>query len=325
MRLRTKLSIAATYAFCKLTGKRKPLFVSWGITNRCNLRCRYCDVGELGTQELNTAQALKAIDLFYDSGTRLIRFTGGEPLIRDDIAQIICYAKEKGIRVFISTNGHWFEERMKAIGAVDGVKISVDGPLEVHDAARGKGSHETAIRACEYARDHDIPFSIVAVLNRLNLSAAAYLISLAGELKTRVFFQPATAHTLFSDKVNPLAIQAYEYNAIFNKLLALKRGQAPIGNSFAGLRYFLSCPQKKLNKCAAGKHYFRLDACGGLYACLRPLHANSGVNILQEGIDSCLKMINPESCERCSAADMIELNLLLRGDPEAVINYTGIR
>jgi MoaA/NifB/PqqE/SkfB family radical SAM enzyme len=75
--------------------------LSWLVPG---LRCHYCNSPNLNVPELETDQVLRAIDDFYALGTRYITFSGGEPLLRKDLAQIVNYAQDKGIVVFVSTN-----------------------------------------------------------------------------------------------------------------------------------------------------------------------------------------------------------------------------
>ncbi len=88
-----------------LLRQRVPLFVSWNVTFRCNLRCAYCAACEVDREELGTEQVLRGLDGLWKVGTRWVTFGGGEPLIREDCGEILRYAREKGFQVYLSTNG----------------------------------------------------------------------------------------------------------------------------------------------------------------------------------------------------------------------------
>jgi len=81
--------------------------VSWNITRKCNLRCVHCyiDAGEAEANELTTKEALDVVDQMAEVGVPLILFTGGEPLVRRDFFEIAQYARDRGIKLVLSTNG----------------------------------------------------------------------------------------------------------------------------------------------------------------------------------------------------------------------------
>ncbi len=81
--------------------------VIWSITNECNLRCIFCymKAGSKLEDELTTSEALQLIDELVELGKPLLFITGGEPLLRSDIFEILKYASDNGLRIILSTNG----------------------------------------------------------------------------------------------------------------------------------------------------------------------------------------------------------------------------
>ncbi|MCJ7569691.1 MAG: radical SAM protein, partial [Anaerolineales bacterium] len=78
-----------------------PVIVSFAVTRQCNLRCIHCYSRSVDTphpDELTTAEAKRVIGEIADAGARLIIFDGGEPLMREDIYELIAHAKEVGLR-----------------------------------------------------------------------------------------------------------------------------------------------------------------------------------------------------------------------------------
>lgn len=133
-----------------------PFLVVWNYTRLCNLRCEHCyeDAGPRAAEdELTTEEAKRVIDEFEEAGVVAIAFSGGEPLLRQDIFEVAGYAKRKGFFISVATNGTMitreFAGRMK--GIFDYVEISLDGFEEAHDRFRGvPGSWR---RACEGIRN----------------------------------------------------------------------------------------------------------------------------------------------------------------------------
>ncbi len=118
--------------------------VVWNMTNRCNLSCRHCYIeaeDRAYKGELTTAEAKVFIDDLAAMKVPVLLFSGGEPLIREDLFELGAYAVAKGIRPVISTNGTLITpevaRKIKETG-FQYVGISIDGNEEVHDFFRGR-------------------------------------------------------------------------------------------------------------------------------------------------------------------------------------------
>lgn len=83
------------------------MIVSWMTTNQCNLKCSHCyqDAGSQKDAELTTAEGKKLIDEIARAGFKIMIFSGGEPLMRPDIYELVAYAASKGLRPVFGTNG----------------------------------------------------------------------------------------------------------------------------------------------------------------------------------------------------------------------------
>ena len=85
-----------------------PITVVWNFTNRCNLNCLHCHQDSspvLCNKELSTSQAFKVVDNMSDAGVAIIAFSGGEPLMRNDIYDVIKRANDSGILCTVASNG----------------------------------------------------------------------------------------------------------------------------------------------------------------------------------------------------------------------------
>lgn len=134
----------------------RPPVVVWNVTRACNLRCAHCysnsgshpDEGELTTDE---AKAL--IDELAQLRVPRLLVSGGEPLVRADLLELLKYASSHGLNVALSTNGTLIDgcvaRELKACG-VRYVGISLDGIGEVNDKFRGvSGAFERALNGIE--------------------------------------------------------------------------------------------------------------------------------------------------------------------------------
>jgi radical SAM protein with 4Fe4S-binding SPASM domain len=118
--------------------------VVWNSTNRCNLNCRHCYICAEDREyagEFTTDEAKAFIDDLAGMRVPVLLFSGGEPLVRQDLFELGAYTIAKGIRPVISTNGTLITpqmaKRIKDTG-FQYVGVSVDGNEEVHDYFRGK-------------------------------------------------------------------------------------------------------------------------------------------------------------------------------------------
>jgi radical SAM protein with 4Fe4S-binding SPASM domain len=155
--------------------ERRPIVV-WNITRKCNLQCVHCynDSGPDRTcNEISTAQAKAVIDDLARFGTPSILFSGGEPLMRHDLFELIEYAVGKGVRAVISTNGTLIDEKraeqIKRLG-VSYVGISLDGIGPVNDKFRGvAGAFDRAVRGIRNCQRAGVRVGLRLTLTKRNV------------------------------------------------------------------------------------------------------------------------------------------------------------
>lgn len=157
----------------------------WEITKNCNLVCIHC-ISSTGTKrELNTKNALEAIDNLADWGCRELYITGGEPLTRKDIFAILKKAKEKKFKIGLLTNGILINKRnIEEIKLyVDGIGISLDGSSpQVNDQIRGTGTFGKILEAISIVQKAQIPLALYVTLTKLNLDDFENILRLAKSL-----------------------------------------------------------------------------------------------------------------------------------------------
>jgi 12,18-didecarboxysiroheme deacetylase len=174
---------------------KKPVVV-WNMTQACNLRCRHCyahAVAKASDKELTTAQAREMIDDLSGFGVPVLLFSGGEPLLRNDLVDLASYAVKKGMRAVISTNGTLItKEKARAFRDVglSYVGVSLDGLEDVHDRFRGKrGAFKEAIEGIRQCQDAGLKVGLRFTINRLNAKELPAIFDLLeGENIPRVCF-----------------------------------------------------------------------------------------------------------------------------------------
>ena len=148
--------------------------VVYNCTGRCNLRCAHCySSTEAGSEELSPAEAGRLMDALASAGVPVVLFSGGEPMLREDLFDLIARAAGAGMRAVVSTNGTLVTpaaaRRLSEAGAAY-VGVSIDGLAGTHDAFRGQaGAFDEALAALQRCRDAGVKVGLRMTLTRRNL------------------------------------------------------------------------------------------------------------------------------------------------------------
>jgi len=187
MRHRHKPQTGVPSTYLAFSGMYRPV-VFWNITDRCNLSCAHCynrsGPGRTTEGELTTAEALGVIDDLADMGVPLILFSGGEPLMREDIWELARRAGDRGLKMALSTNGTLITpdiaRRIRDCG-IEYAGISLDGALaKTHDRFRNSpGAFEQTIRAFSACREAGLRCGVRVTLTKENCRELEALVDLA--------------------------------------------------------------------------------------------------------------------------------------------------
>jgi len=270
-----------------LLGKTAPLIRGLVLTNRCNLHCVHCRVGERGAQDLDFAEVRAAIDAYHREGGRCLYLEGGEPFLWRDgqhtLEDIVVYARAAGfLTVVVYTNGT-FPIRTTA----STVFVSVDGLRETHDALRGR-SFERIMDNIQCS-DHPSLFVNFTINRRNRDEVEAFCAHVDAIPKIRgVFFYFHTPYYGYDD----LYLTPDERRVMLEQLLRLRRRHR-ILNSRAGLRSAMRNDWKR-----------PVDACsvyekGKVFRCCR----FSG---------------DPNLCRQCGYLSYAEIDQTLKMKPSAI-------
>ena len=167
------------------------------VTYRCDLRCLVCDLParaaarrRAGDREMDTDALKRVLTDMKTIGTAGVGFTGGEPMLRRDLPELMQHASRLGLHAHLNTDGFQVAERAEELLAtgVRSINLSLDGPdAATHDTARRKdGSFETvlsALRAIREARGNrrGPQLTAVTVLTARNVHRAAEVVRVATE------------------------------------------------------------------------------------------------------------------------------------------------
>jgi MoaA/NifB/PqqE/SkfB family radical SAM enzyme len=253
-----------------------PMYLGWDITFRCNAKCGFCDRWKhpLPKEELTTAQCKAVIDDLAKLKTWNISFGGGEPLLRDDLFELVGYARKKGILVNINTNGYLLSERLVEIfnSGVSSITVSVDSESEAyHDSQRRiSGLFAKAVSAIKEIRR-------VRAFKKPELQVRA-VITKDNQLNLMRYYE------FWKDKVDSVVFQPVhgDGGAMFktntevdSEALKKMMNQLSFAKSQFGNDYYKRFPQfysdpglmRKQFKCFAGYFTAQIDHVGDVFAC----------------------------------------------------------
>jgi len=144
-----------------------PTYIIWDCTRRCNLTCLHCGaVKEKYARELTTQQICGILDQLAGTRNAMFAVTGGEPLLRKDLPDVLAHARRRGLKTGIATNGFLLDQHVAKWlqdAGVYSVQVSLDGPQAIHNRIRGNSeSFERAVQAIEELIRHKVPLVSVA-------------------------------------------------------------------------------------------------------------------------------------------------------------------
>jgi len=191
----------------QFSADKKPVVV-WNMTRRCNLRCVHCyakALDEQGKDAISTEQGKSLIDDLAAYGAPVMLFSGGEPLVREDLVELARYATHKGMRAVISTNGTLITQQkareLKEVG-LSYVGISLDGGESVHDKFRAvPGSFKKALEGIANCQAEGLKVGLRFTINKRNAGEVPVLFDLVRDLEVpRICFY----HLVYSGRGSDL-------------------------------------------------------------------------------------------------------------------------
>lgn len=260
--------------------KPGPPVIGWEITSYCNLTCPHCfsAAAKRPYNEVPTAECKRIIDAMARIGVGMIGWTGGEPLLREDLEELIAYARRRGIKSSITTNGVLLDEK-RAISLKEAgnriMQISLDGSTpEISHRMRRTTDEEfhKIVEAIKICKRLNMRLFIATLIGGENLDDAAEMIKLAKRegVDTIRFcgFTPVgrgkgkdvKARLDFDERLDDLLtfIENTQRDPEILSLYDPGFGPTPAGYAF--------------HECAAGKDTFYLKANGNVYPCTSLLH-----------------------------------------------------
>jgi MoaA/NifB/PqqE/SkfB family radical SAM enzyme len=312
--LRTFARIVSAKTF----NQRVPIFLYVMLTNRCNLNCIYCltQCHKQDSTDMPLDKVIKIIDEAYELGTRFISLQGGEPLLRQDIDEIVDYLRNKGVTTELVTNAFFLKKRIKTLEKIDRICISLDGTEGPNDLNRGNGTYKAVMRNIEYALSHGIRFyRIESTFTKNNCTFENFLF--LGKLAKRL-----------GCMLTPFAAVLSEFNVseAFHKVALMDRDDVRrfwtyvkrLGDAGYQIHFSPSIVENALNNdmatdkrynleetrrqglplCTFGRLSAYIDVQGQMYPCI-PMYGLMGRSIYDSGLKGAWEHFGNLDCYYC--------------------------
>lgn len=202
------------------------MIVSWNVTNACNMFCDHCyrEAGCKAEEELSTEEAKTLLEQIARAGFKIMIFSGGEPLTRPDILELVSYANSLGLRSVFGTNGTLITlemaQKLKAAGAM-GMGISLDSmDKKKHNEFRKfDGAWEGAVQGMRNCRAVGLPFQIHTTVmdwNNHELEAITDFAVAEGAVAHHFFFLVPTGR---AKTIEAESLRAEQYEETLTRIM----------------------------------------------------------------------------------------------------------
>lgn len=255
------------------------MIISWNTTNQCNMFCKHCyrDAGAKANEELSTEEGKQLISEIKKAGFKILIFSGGEPLMREDIFELVAHASQLGLRPVFGTNGTLITrevaKKLKELGVM-GMGISLDSlDPQKHDTLRAyPGGFNEAILGMENCLQEGLPFQIHTTVMDWNKDEITNITDFAvekGAVAHHIFFLVPTGRGM---DIEEESLRAQEYEDIITKIM-VKQKQVPIelkptcAPQFMRIAKEMGMDLRFQRGCLAGTSYCIISPKGDVQPC----------------------------------------------------------
>ena len=255
------------------------MIVSWNTTNACNMYCAHCyrDAGCKAAEELSTAEAKTLLEQIAAAGFKIMIFSGGEPLMRPDILELVRHASSLKLIPVFGTNGTLItRERAQQLldAGARGMGISLDSlDREKHNRFRSfEGAWEGAVEGMKNCRAVGLPFQIHTTVMDWNQHELEAITDFAVEIGARAhhfFFLVPTGRAA---SIEEEALRTREYEDVLRRIM-IKQQSVPIeikptcAPQFLRIASELGMKTRFRRGCLAGLSYCIISPRGKVQPC----------------------------------------------------------
>lgn len=325
------------------------MIISWNTTKACNLKCEHCyrDAGLKDPQELNTIEGKDLLSEIAKSGFKIVILSGGEPLMRKDIFELISFAKNQGLRPVLGSNGTLITadiaRRLKECGlSRAGISLDSIDPLIHDDFRKHNGAWQATVDAMNICKKEGLDFQVHTTVTKRNwreITKITDFVEGLGAKAHHIFFLVPSGR---GKEISDVFIYSEEIRQvlkeILNKQKQTKMELKPVcAPQFVPLAREMGLDLRFQKGCLAGISYCCILPNGDVHPCpYLPLLAGNvrqtKFSELWKSSDTFLKLrsgdyggacgscVNKDSCAGCRARAYHYNGDLMSEDPECFYN-----
>ncbi|MGZ8886167.1 MAG: radical SAM protein [Halobacteriota archaeon] len=266
-----------------------PAHPVWEMTTACNLRCIHCHAsgGKPAADELTTEEAKRLLDQLAEVPEfRMMAFTGGEPLVRQDLFELLAYSQALGFTNTLATNATLIDDdvarRLRRFGVVIAA-VSLDGfTAEQHDMVRGiAGSFEAALEGMRALRRAGIVLHVNITAMEYNVEQLVDLMRLVDELGTGILLMYQLVPVGRGSDINQAVLDEGANERLIRFMAEAQRTTRAIMEPVAGPQYWpfllqragissgplLRLAETVFHGCSAGRGFVYIKPDGDVWPC----------------------------------------------------------
>ena len=185
---------------CYVNSRMRPIICNYYLTYRCNACCGFCSLWNDGSvprgAEADTNTVRANLDAVAHAGVKVVDFTGGEPLLYDDLPTVLSHARGRGLRTTVTTNGILYPDRARELtGNIGILQFSLHAADRAgHDSVTKTPSFDRILESVEVARSLGERPTFIHTVTDDTLYNAPDVAALARSLRVPLFFNPCFSY-----------------------------------------------------------------------------------------------------------------------------------
>ncbi|WP_406670523.1 radical SAM protein [Methanolobus sp. ZRKC4] len=315
--------VIAAKALWQMRVKRRPFVLSHAINSRCNMKCSFCEYWKESGSQMELEDVFRLLEEARAFGILAYNAWTVEPLLREDLPEILAHAKDLGMITSLITNGLLLEKRVDELQNLDYLSVSVDG-ISSYREIRGMEFDRILPGIVKAKESMKNSLLLNCVISGKNLDDIEELIQLTRELDVKISFEPLYEFGgIGNDTWEKLGIRDMQkYRTVVDRIIEMKKEGYPIINSYTYLKMVRDL--KTEFTCHANDIILDVTADGSIENCRvhrSPIgHISEGIGNVWESTKK-LRKDTARNCQKCLFFGYVENSLMYNFDLEVAQHY----
>lgn len=315
--------LIAAKAIWQMQIRKRPFVLSHAINSRCNMKCSFCEYWKTEGEEMKREDIFKLLEDARAFGILVYNAWTVEPLLREDLPEILAHAKQLGMVTSLITNGLLLEKRAEELKNLDYLSVSVDGTSSYKEI-RGISLDRIIPGIIKAKSIIKTPILMNCVISGKNLDDIEELISMAKDMNLKISFEPMYEFGgIEEDTWNDMGIRDTDkYRRTVDRIIEMKKEGYPIINSYTYLKMVRDLRTEFV--CHANEIILDVTADGSIENCR--VH-QSPIGHISEGIENVwastkqLRKNTARNCQKCLFFGYVENSLMYNFNLEVLQHY----